>query len=74
MKTPAFTVGQLVRYKPGYGTYGYEDSLEADGRIPGTVTGFTATRVRVTLRLLVAGRRISKSATVDASSLRPHEG
>lgn len=33
-------VGRAVRYKPGSGTYGYEDLVEADGRIPATVTGF----------------------------------
>ena len=35
-----FSIGQRVRYKPGYGTYGYEDLVESDGRIPAMVLGF----------------------------------
>ncbi len=35
-----FAIGQAVRYKPGVGTYGYEDLVQADGCIPETVTGF----------------------------------
>lgn len=38
--TSAFAVGQAVRYKPGSGTYGYEDLVQGDGRIPATVRGF----------------------------------
>lgn len=46
-----FPIGQAIRYKPGYGTYGYEDALEADGRLPGVVVGYSETRVRVELTL-----------------------
>lgn len=35
-----FAIGDAVRYKPGFGTYGYEDLIQEDGRIPATVTGF----------------------------------
>jgi hypothetical protein len=64
-----FTVGQLVRYKPGYGTYGYEDALEADGRVPGVVVGFSKTRVRVELTLVKrGGQKLTKC--VDAASLQ----
>lgn len=47
----ALPVGARIRYKPGFGTYGMEDCLEDDGRIPGTVVGHTPTRVRVELTL-----------------------
>lgn len=40
MSKPKFAVGEQVRYKPGNGTYGYEDLVEADGRIPASVRGF----------------------------------
>lgn len=57
--TPAerqrFPVGAAVRYKPGYGVYGYEDAIEADGRLPGVVLGYTETRVRVALTLTNRG-------------------
>lgn len=46
-----FKIGDRVRYKPGVGTYNYEDVLEADGRVPGEVVGFTKSgRVRVSMR------------------------
>lgn len=44
-------IGARVRYRPGYGTYGFEDCLEADGRLPGVVRGYTETRVRIELTL-----------------------
>lgn len=47
-----FAVGDDVRYRPGFGTYGYEDMIEEDGRIPGRVVGFGTARVRVELRPL----------------------
>lgn len=57
--TPAqrkqFPVGAAVRYKPGYGTYGFEDVVEADGRVPGVVRGYTDTRVRLELTLTKRG-------------------
>ena len=61
-----FLRGQAVRYRPGTGTYGYEDSLASDGRVAGTVVGFTATRVR--LRLMLSLGRIIVRA-VDPGSL-----
>lgn len=66
---PRFTVGQAVRYKPGFGTYGYEDSIETDGRFSGVIVGFTAQRVKVELTLTIAGRTVRKVRTVDAASL-----
>ncbi len=64
-----FTIGQAVRYKPGYGTYGYEDALEADGRVPGVVLGYSkAGRVRVELTLRKRGGCTIQRG-VDAASL-----
>jgi hypothetical protein len=43
-----FAPGSRVRYKPGIGTYGYEDLVEEpDGRIPAHVLGFTVSRIRI---------------------------
>jgi hypothetical protein len=61
-----FTIGEAVRYRPGDGTYGYEDALEADGRVPGVVVGFTPRRVRVQLTL---ERGRTRQASVDAANL-----
>jgi hypothetical protein len=47
----AFPVGQAIRYLPGFGVYGFEDALEADGRLPGVVLGHTPTRIQVELTL-----------------------
>jgi hypothetical protein len=68
-----FTIGQRVRYKPGHGTYGYEDVVDADGRVPGEVIGHSRTRVRVVLTL---GSRRGQQVTraVDAASLIVDEG
>jgi len=67
--SPVFTIGQPVRYKPGFGTYGYEDALEADGRLPGVVIGSTpAGKVRVEL-LLVKRFHTTVVRTVAAASL-----
>lgn len=73
MKTRTFTVGQRVRYKPGFGTYGCEDALKTspDGRVPGVVVGHSPKRVRVRLTLDL-GREITRS--VDAVSLMPEAG
>lgn len=68
-----FRVGDQVRYKPGGGTYGYEDSVEADGRVPGTVIGFTRTRVKVQLMVMFAGRRSPVDRRVEAKSLDRQE-
>jgi hypothetical protein len=65
----AFLVQQLVRYKPGMGTYGYEEVLERDGRIPAIVVGHTATRVRIEL-LVERGHLRRKRVTIDAASLQ----
>lgn len=62
-----FKSGDLVRYKPGNGTYGYEDVLDADGRVDCTVVGFTTTRVRV--RVDHPGRMQGSVRVVDAASL-----
>jgi hypothetical protein len=59
-----------VRYRPGTGTYGYEDVLEADGRLPGVVVGFSRTRVRVQFTLTKRGPRATVTRAVDATSLR----
>lgn len=59
-------VGDRVRYQPGRGTYGYEDVVEADGRIPAEVQGFTTTRIRV--RFLF-GRLKNRCRAVDRDSL-----
>lgn len=70
--TSMFTVGQKIRYKPGSGTYGYEDVLCADGRLAGVVVGYTRTRVRVRLTLdfsRIGGRVQHKERCVDAASL-----
>ena len=45
-----------VRYRPGQGTYGYEDALEAGGCLSGVVIGHTATRVRVRVTFRVGPR------------------
>jgi hypothetical protein len=66
-----FAIGQAVRYQPGSGTYGYEDALEVDGRLPGIVVGFSPTRVRVTLTLHKRGRGVTVTRCVDATSLEP---
>lgn len=62
----AFQVLQSVRYKPGGGTYGYEDGVEQDGRIPAVVIGHSPTRVRI--KFACGGRVIVRC--VDAASLR----
>ena len=64
-----FAIGQTVRYQPGTGTYGYEDVLEIDGRLPGVVVGFSPTRVRVRLTLTKRGRGVTITRCVDAESL-----
>lgn len=63
-----FTIGQSVTYKPGFGTYGYEDTLQGcpGGRIPCTVEGFTRTRVRIRVQT----DRGMETRAVDAGSLR----
>lgn len=67
MKSKQFEIGQLVRYKPGSGTYGYEDVLEEDGRLPCVVAGFSRTRVRVQF---LKGRLLHTARSVDAASLQ----
>jgi hypothetical protein len=70
-----FIVGEAVRYKPGFGTYGYEDVLdEADGRIAAVVIGFTPRRAdtgipRVRIRFTKPGRIVNTTRAVDAKSL-----
>lgn len=70
MRTPRLRIGDRVRYKPGTGTYGYEDLLEADGRMPAVVVGFTPTRVRVEWQ---QGRLNGLTRAVDAASLKLEE-
>ncbi len=64
--TETFKVGDLVRYRPGNGTYGYEDCLEDDGRLSARVVGFSRTRVRLEFLL---GRIKGTRRAVDAASL-----
>lgn len=63
-----FTIGQAVRYKPGFGTYGYEDAIRQspDGRLSAVVIGFSKTRVRVRI-VADLGRIVTRC--VDAQSL-----
>lgn len=63
-----FAIGQSVRYKPGCGTYGYEDALMPDGRVGGVVVGHSKTRIRVKLTLDL-GRTVTRC--VDPASLTP---
>lgn len=70
MKPRTFTIGQAIRYKPGFGTYGYEDVLEADGRIAGVVLGFSRTRIRVELQLTKRRAGSTVIRCVDAASLQ----
>lgn len=67
-----FPIGQPVRYKPGYGTYGYEDALEDDGRLPGVVVGHSETRVRVELTLAKRyGAKILRCVNVESLNIVP---
>lgn len=63
-----FPIGQAIRYRPGQGTYGYEDCVEADGMLPGIVRGHSMTRIRVELRL-VKRWNTTATATVNADQL-----
>lgn len=68
-----FRAGQAIRYKPGTGTYGYEDAVEPDGRIPGVVVNRTETH-RIRVQLTIDRRRIGGLVStitrcVDAASL-----
>lgn len=67
MMIAEFKLRQRVRYKPGVGTYGYEDAIGSDGCVPGVVVGHSRTRVRVRLTLDL-GRIVTRA--VDAASLR----
>lgn len=67
-------VGDRVRYKPGTGTYGYEESVQADGRVPGYVLeilkpGGNGLRARVRLTLKMAGRTQQRDRVVAVTSL-----
>jgi hypothetical protein len=64
-----FKVGDHVRYKPGYGTYGYEDVLEADGRIPGVVIGTSLRGFKVRL-VLTKRNGVTLTRSVGAGSLQ----
>ena len=63
-----FSIGDRVRYRPGSGTYGYEDVLEPDGRMAASVMGFTRTRVRI--QFTAKGRLHNTTRAVDAASLK----
>lgn len=65
-----FAVGDKVRYKPGFGTYGYEGVVDADGRVAGVIVGFSRTRVRVE----TLNDRGPVTRAVDAASLRADDG
>lgn len=69
----AFPEGAHVRYLPGFGTYGFEDCLEDDGRVPGVVLGHTPTRIRVELTLTKRGGAKVRRA-VNADSLVRSDG
>jgi hypothetical protein len=62
-----FKVGDAVRYKPGFGTYGYEDVLQVDGRIAAVVIGFSPTRVQI--KFTQSGRLKDRTRAVDVKSL-----
>jgi hypothetical protein len=62
-----FPCGQCVRFRPGKGTYGYEDCLDSDGRLSAIVVGHTTTRVRIELQ--GRHRRRHDRVAVDAASL-----
>jgi hypothetical protein len=64
-----FPVGAAVRYKPGVGVYGFEDCVEADGRLPGVVRGYTDTRVRLELSLAKRAANLTVRRSVNAASL-----
>lgn len=64
----AFAVGDRVRYRPGVGSYGFEDNLEDDGRVPAVVRGHTRTRVRIQLAA-TKGTARERVTAVDAASL-----
>lgn len=64
-----FRYGQKVSYKPGVGTYGYEDIVGPDGRVSATVIGLTPTRVRIRIDCGEFGG--IQVRAVDASSLNP---
>lgn len=67
--TPTVAIGQPVRYRPGAGTYGYEDALEEDGRVPAVVIGYSKTRIRIEITLVKRyGAKVRRS--VDAASLQ----
>jgi len=77
MREQEFPRGVHVRYRPGTGTYGYEDCLEDDGRLAGTVVGYTPTRIRVELtmtRRSMPSRRLLVTRAVDAASLERVHG
>ena len=65
-----FPVGTPIRYRPGSGTYGFEDVTGADGRIGGVVEGYSATRVRIRLTFegngLRKGRTLMRCVDVDS--------
>jgi hypothetical protein len=61
----AFAVGQAVRFKPGVGTYGYEDATGEDGRVPARVVALTDKRVRIEF----PEHKWLKVRAVDAASL-----
>lgn len=67
MKRSEIEKGQQLRYRPGYGTYGYEDMVEKDGRLPAEVIGFSPTRIRVVLTSARTMRTVTRC--VDAESL-----
>jgi hypothetical protein len=64
-----FKVGDAARYKPGSGTYSYEESVEADGRVPGVVIGFTKTRIRLRLTMTMGGQKSQRDRAVDVESV-----
>lgn len=66
MKRRSFKVGDQVWYKPGFGTYGYEDVVDATGRVAAEVIGYSPTRVRIR----TFNNRGAVDRAVDAASLK----
>lgn len=71
--TPAqrkrFPIGAAVLYRPGFGVYGYEDCVDANGRLSGVVLGYTDTRIRLELSLAKRGPGLTVRRSVNAASL-----
>ena len=62
-----FPIGAKVRWKPGFGVYGYEDCLEADGRLSGVVRGHSNARISCAFVLTRrGGQTINRGVNVES--------